>query len=78
MVWEGKNAIKTGRVMLGQTDPAASAPGSIRGDFCVDIGRNIIHGSDSPEGAEHEIKFWFKPDEIVDFVPDSSKWVYEK
>merc|ERR1712029_1314519 len=46
MVWEGLNVVKTGRVMLGETNPAASAPGTIRGDFCVQVGRNICHGSD--------------------------------
>ena len=51
MVWEGKDAVKQGRAMLGQTNPLASAPGSIRGDFCIDVGRNICHGSDSVESA---------------------------
>ena len=47
MVWEGLNVVKTGRVMLGETNPAASAPGTIRGDFCIQVGRNICHGSDA-------------------------------
>ena len=47
MVWAGKGAVKTGRKMLGETNPADSLPGSIRGDFCIDIGRNVCHGSDS-------------------------------
>merc|ERR1712126_399752 len=51
MVWEGKNAAKAGRMMMGETDPQKSLPGSIRGDFCIDLGRNIIHGSDSQESA---------------------------
>ena len=55
MVWEGLNAVKTGRVMLGETNPAASAPGSIRGDLCVQVGRNICHGSDAVESAKKEI-----------------------
>ena len=46
MVWEGLNVVKTGRVMLGATNPADSAPGTIRGDFCIQVGRNICHGSD--------------------------------
>ena len=50
MVWEGKGVVKTGRVMLGATNPADSAPGTIRGDFSIQVGRNICHGSDSPEG----------------------------
>lgn len=59
MVWEGLNAVKTGRVMLGATNPADSAPGTIRGDLCVQVGRNIIHGSDSVESAQKEINLWF-------------------
>merc|ERR1711899_415058 len=52
MVWEGLNVVKTGRVMLGETNPAASAPGTIRGDFCIQVGRNICHGSDAVESAK--------------------------
>ena len=59
MCWEGKDIIKQGRQMLGETQPLASKPGSIRGDFSIDLGRNICHGSDSPEAAEHELKMWF-------------------
>ncbi|RKP22904.1 nucleoside diphosphate kinase [Syncephalis pseudoplumigaleata] len=60
MVWGGKEVVKTGRVMLGATNPLASAPGTIRGDFCIDMGRNLCHGSDSVESAEREIALWFK------------------
>ncbi len=59
MVWEGKDAVKTGRKMLGETNPLASAPGTIRGDYCVEVGRNLCHGSDSVENAELEIALWF-------------------
>jgi nucleoside-diphosphate kinase len=55
MVWAGKNVVKTGRVMLGETNPLSSLPGTIRGDFAIDVGRNICHGSDSVESAEREI-----------------------
>uniref|UniRef100_A0A8C1AKE9 Nucleoside diphosphate kinase n=1 Tax=Cyprinus carpio carpio TaxID=630221 RepID=A0A8C1AKE9_CYPCA len=55
MVWEGLNVVKTGRVMLGETNPADSKPGTIRGDFCIEVGRNIIHGSDSVDSANKEI-----------------------
>merc|ERR1711922_63937 len=65
MVWEGKDVVKQGRSMLGETDPLKSKPGSIRGDFSIDMGRNIIHGSDSVESAEKEIGLWFKVDELV-------------
>ena len=60
MVWEGLNVVKTGRLMLGETNPANSLPGTIRGDFCIDVGRNICHGSDSVENAKIEIDFFFK------------------
>merc|ERR1711976_603065 len=77
MVWEGKGVVKTGRVMLGETDPAKSAPGTIRGDFCIEVGRNICHGSDAVESAEKEINLWFKKEELVTWTPCASDWVYE-
>jgi len=63
---------------LGETDPAKSPPGSIRGDYSIDIGRNIIHGSDGPEGAAHEINFWFKDSEVFEWSSSSGGWLYEK
>ncbi|XP_046733779.1 nucleoside diphosphate kinase [Diprion similis] len=80
MVWEGLNAVKTGRVMLGETNPKDSAPGTIRGDFCIQVGRNIIHGSDSVESANKEIKLWFGEKEkkdVVDWSSWAEKWIYE-
>ncbi|KXJ26469.1 Nucleoside diphosphate kinase B [Exaiptasia diaphana] len=77
MVWEGVGVVKTGRVMLGETNPADSKPGTIRGDFCVHIGRNIIHGSDSVESADKEINLWFDKKELIDWSPNSYKYVYE-
>ena len=77
MVWEGDNAVKTGRKMLGATKPFDSEPGTIRGDFCIDVGRNVIHGSDSVESANAEIALWFKPEEQVNWTSHSSAWVYE-
>merc|ERR1712004_702868 len=77
MVWEGLNVVKTGRVMLGETNPAASAPGTIRGDFCIQVGRNICHGSDAPESAAKEIALWFKDEELVKWDPVALSWVYE-
>jgi nucleoside-diphosphate kinase len=56
MVWTGKDVVKTGRKMLGETNPLASAPGTIRGDYCIDVGKNLCHGSDCVENAEKEIK----------------------
>ena len=65
MVWEGIGAVATGRVMLGATNPANSAPGTIRGDYCIISGRNICHGSDSVQSAEKEIKLWFAEGEVA-------------
>lgn len=77
MVWEGLNAVKTGRVMLGATNPADSAPGTIRGDLCVQVGRNIIHGSDAVESANKEIALWFKDEELVNWTQANNDWIYE-
>ena len=77
MVWEGKGVVKTARQMLGETDPAKSLPGTIRGDYCIDIGRNIVHGSDSVETANREIKLWFKDEELVDWKAHNHSCVYE-
>ncbi|XP_061612238.1 nucleoside diphosphate kinase B-like [Phyllopteryx taeniolatus] len=76
MVWEGKGAVKTGRVMLGETNPADSKPGTIRGDFCIDVSKNIIHGSDSVESAIKEIDLWFKPEELTSYTSCASSWLY--
>ncbi|XP_073836735.1 nucleoside diphosphate kinase-like [Musca autumnalis] len=77
MVWEGLNVVKTGRQILGATNPADSMPGTIRGDFCIQVGRNIIHGSDAVESANKEIALWFKEDELVNWKPAAVDWVYE-
>ncbi|XP_066432999.1 nucleoside diphosphate kinase A1 [Eleutherodactylus coqui] len=77
MVWEGLNVVKTGRLMLGETNPADSKPGTIRGDFCIQVGRNIIHGSDSVESAKKEIALWFKPEELTNYESCAKCWVYE-
>ncbi|GAX09601.1 nucleoside-diphosphate kinase [Fistulifera solaris] len=76
MCWEGLDVIRQGRQMLGETQPLASKPGSIRGDYSIDLGRNICHGSDSPEGAEHELKMWF-PEGVNDWAKTIDAWVYE-
>ncbi|KAK9333437.1 nucleoside diphosphate kinase [Lipomyces starkeyi] len=77
MVWEGKDVVKTGRVLLGATNPLAAGPGTIRGDFAIDVGRNVCHGSDSVESAKKEIGLWFKKDEVVSYTPTIFKWIYE-
>jgi len=77
MCWEGSNVIKTGRKMLGATKPFDSEPGTIRGDYCIDLRCNAVHGSDSLESANREIALWFKPEELVDWEQNSQIWVYE-
>jgi len=77
MVWQGTAAVVTGRKIVGATNPLDSAPGSIRGDYCIETGRNIIHGSDSVENAEKEIKLWFTESEIQSWTKAEEKWVYE-
>eukprot|EP00948_MAST-09A_sp_MAST-9A-sp1_P003017 g3017.t1 len=77
MCWEGKDVIKQGRRMLGETNPLASPPGSIRGDYCIALGRNIIHGSDGQDSAAHELTFWFKPEELNNTTYANEAWVYE-
>jgi nucleoside-diphosphate kinase len=76
MVWEGKEAVKTGRKLLGETNPLASLPGSIRGDFCIDVGKNLCHGSDAVESAENEIKLWF-PEGVKTWNRSLDKLIYE-
>merc|ERR1712195_468355 len=77
MVWEGDDAVATGRVMLGATRPADSAPGTLRGNNCIDVGRNIIHGSDAVEAANAEIALWFSPSEVLSWTNHSATWLYE-
>ena len=77
MVWEGDNAVATGRKMLGATRPFDSEPGTIRGDYCIDVGRNICHGSDSVESANKEIELWFPAEELCEWENHSQAWVYE-
>ncbi|WP_349407568.1 nucleoside-diphosphate kinase [Pseudalkalibacillus sp. SCS-8] len=75
MVWEGENVIATARNMMGKTNPAEAAPGTIRGDYAVQVGQNIIHGSDSPESAEREINLFFQEEELVNYEKTIAKWV---
>lgn len=77
MVWEGKGVVASARKMMGVTNPLNSEPGTIRGDFGVDIGRNIIHGSDAPETAVREIALWFKSEELASWSPSLTSWIYE-
>ena len=76
MVWEGENVISTARTMIGATNPQEANPGSIRGDFGVTVGKNIIHGSDSKESAEREINLFFKEDELIAYDKQDYDWIY--
>ena len=77
MVWEGQNAVNTGRKMLGATNPHDAPPGTIRGDYCMDVGRNVCHGSDSVISAEKEIALWFEPSELNDWKNCTDDWINE-
>lgn len=77
MVWEGARAISLVRSTMGATDPGAAATGSIRADLAVDIGMNVVHGSDGPESAEREISLWFRSEEVMGYSRDIDRWVYE-
>ena len=74
-VLEGNNAVTVVRTMLGATDGAAAAPGTVRGDFSISKQNNLIHGSDSPESAAREIALWFKPEELVNYSLVDAEWV---
>ena len=65
------------RSTMGVTNPANAAPGTIRGDLAVDIGRNLIHGSDSPESAQRELSLFFEPQEILAYARNSDPWIIE-
>lgn len=77
MVLEGPNAIALARQTMGSTRPGEAAPGSLRADFGVEIGRNLVHGSDSAETAAYEIPLFFKPDELVSWKRASDPWIFE-
>mgnify|MGYP001802995100 CR=1 FL=1 len=90
MIWKGDGVVLTARKMLGATNPKDSEPGTIRGDFSIEVGRNVIHGSDSVESAEREIGLWFQPylgskeqatngqpAEIVDWSSCQKEWIEE-
>ena len=77
MVLEGPRAIEITRKTMGKTDPAQSAPGSIRGDFGLDVGRNLVHGSDSPESAAREVANFFSTQEILAYTRAPDAWIIE-
>ena len=77
MVWEGKDAVAAARATIGSTKHVEAAPGSIRGDFGMEIGRNLVHGSDSPENGIKEANLFFKPDELVSWTRATESWICE-
>ncbi|MBN1201210.1 MAG: nucleoside-diphosphate kinase [Anaerolineae bacterium] len=77
MALEGTDAIEIARSTIGATKPIDSSPGSIRGDFGVEVGRNLVHGSDKPASAERELNLFFSPDELIDWSRDLDRWVFE-
>ncbi len=77
-VVEGADAVRVVRRMVGATSPAEAEPGSIRGDLAMDIGRNVVHASDSPESAKREVELFFSPGEILSYRRADEPWVYER
>lgn len=77
MVWQGEGVIATARQMMGKTNPQEALPGTIRGDFGLTVGKNVIHGSDSPESAEREIALFFREEELLDYKKSGDEWLYE-
>lgn len=78
MVWEGPNAVAAIRQTMGSTRPTEAAPGSLRHDFALEVGRNLTHASDTVENGEKEVALWFKEDELVDWKREVDRWVFEK
>ena len=77
MVWEAENAVEVVRNTMGGTNPADSPMGTIRGDLALDIGRNLVHGSDGPESAQREIELFFKSEEILEYGRSNDSWIIE-
>ena len=77
MAWEADGAVEIVRSTMGPTSPAAAPPGTIRGDLAVDIGRNLIHGSDSPASAQRELALFFRPEELLDYPRSTDEWIKE-
>ena len=75
MVWEGREAVAACRLLMGATDGAKAAPGTVRGDFALSVQNNLVHGSDSPENAATEVALWFTPAELTHATPTDAAWV---
>ncbi len=78
MVWEGPNAVAAIRQTMGATRPTEAAPGSVRHDFALEVGRNLTHASDTVENGAQEVALWFKREELVDWKRAVDQWVFEK
>lgn len=78
MVIEGDGVVQMVRQTVGATDPAKAAPGTIRGDFGVTIGRNLIHASDAPETGEQEVALFFEEEELLSYTRDTDRWIFEE
>jgi nucleoside-diphosphate kinase len=77
MVWEGPNAVAAVRQTMGATRPTEAAPGTVRHDYGLEVGRNLTHASDSPENGEIEVNLWFEPGELVSWERDIDRWLFE-
>ncbi|PWA76074.1 nucleoside diphosphate kinase 2 protein [Artemisia annua] len=77
MAWEGVGVVASARKLIGATNPLQAEPGTIRGDLAVQTGRNVVHGSDSPENGQREIALWFKEGELADWTPAQAPWLVE-
>jgi nucleoside-diphosphate kinase len=77
MVWEGPNAVAAVRQTMGSTRPTEAAPGSLRHDFALEVGRNLTHASDSPENGIKEVTLWFQPNELVTWARSVDPWIFE-
>jgi nucleoside-diphosphate kinase len=77
MVWAGEDAIAAARATMGSTRPVDSLPGTIRGDFGMEVGRNLVHGSDEPENAKKEVALFFDKSELINWQRESDKWIKE-
>ena len=78
MVWEGPNAVAAIRQTMGATRPTEAAPGSLRHDFALEVGRNLTHASDTAENGAGEVALWFKPKELVEWQREADRWIFEK
>lgn len=77
MVWEGEGVVASARKIIGATNPLTAEPGTIRGDYGISVGRNLIHGSDAIETAQKEISLWFKEEDLVSWKPTLTPWIVE-